>query len=122
MADQLGRHVLDFVAIEADGSAIGGIEAGYQVEQRGLASAVRADQGMNLAGVDFQAGVADSADAAEFLRNAFDFKHDPFEALRSQESRQRLAFVYLALAHRCGFFRRGPETAAERGPDADQTT
>ncbi len=48
VADQMRRHALDFTAVEADGSTVSGKQAGYQIEQRGLAGAVRADQRMDF--------------------------------------------------------------------------
>ncbi len=84
------------------------VEAGYQIEQGGLAGAVRADQRMDLAGVDrSDARVRHRADAAELLATR---SRPPArcrrDASRPQKLRQRQAFVDLALAHRGRFFRR----------------
>jgi len=65
MADQVGRDALDLAAVETDGAGIGRVKARDQVEQRGLAGAVRPDQGVDFAGADREAGMGDGADAAQ---------------------------------------------------------
>ena len=44
---------------------IGREQAGDQIEQRGLAGAVRPDQRVDFAGADLKARIGDGADAAE---------------------------------------------------------
>ncbi len=120
MADQVGRHALDLAAVEPDGAGVGRVQARDQVEQRGLAGAVRADQRVDLAGADREAGVADGADAAEMLRDAFDLQHRSLEAFGQEKAGQRQAFIDPALAHGGSFFRRRPQAPHQRPPDADQ--
>ena len=48
----------------------GVLEAGDQIEDRGLAGAVGADQAQHLAAVELEADVVDGADTAEVLRQA----------------------------------------------------
>ena len=120
MADQVGRHALDLAAVELDGALVGRVQARDQIEQRGLAGAVRADQRVDFTGADLEAGVVDGADAAKALRDAVDFQHGAGERLRHQEGRQRQAVVDLAPAHRGGFLRRRPPAFAQARPDADQ--
>ena len=120
LADAVRRQALNVAAVEAHGAAVRRVQARDQVEQRGLAGAVRADQGMDLAGADREAGVGDGTDAAEMFRDAVDLQHRSLHRLRAQERRQRQAFVDLALAHRGGFFRQRAPAPAQRRPDADQ--
>ena len=107
-------------AAELDAAGVGREHAGHQVEQGGLAGAVRADQRVDLARVDREAGVGDGADAAEMLRDACDLEHRPLAAFGQQERRQRQALVDAALAHRRRLLGRRPPAALERAPDADQ--
>ena len=108
MADRLRRHALDLAAVQRDGAAVGREQAGDQIEQRGLAGAVRPDQGVDFAGADLQARIGHGANAAEGLRDAAHLEHGAVEPFRQQEGRQRQAFVDLAPAHGGGFFRRRP--------------
>ena len=87
MADQVGRHALNLAAVEFDGAAVRREQAGYQVEQRGLAGAVRTDQRVDLAGADRKAGVVDGADAAEMLGDAGHLQHGALETFGQQETR-----------------------------------
>src|SRR6266404_9100842 len=64
--------VHDRMALKNDPAGIGGENAGDQVEECGLASAVRADQGMNVAGCDFNLKIVKREKAAEALRQSFD--------------------------------------------------
>ena len=120
MADQIGWHALNLAAVELDGAFVGRKKTRDQIEQGGLASAVRADQRVDFTGTDGEARIVDGADAAKALGNAVHLQHGAGEPLRHQEGRQRQAFVDLAPAHRCGFLRRRPPAFAEAGPDADQ--
>ena len=54
--------------------SVGGQHAVQQVEQRGLAGAVRADDAQDFAGTDLEADAADRAQAAERPRQAFDLQ------------------------------------------------
>ena len=54
VADRVGRHALDLAAVQPDGAVVGRVQAGDQIEQRGLAGAVRADQRMDFAGADLR--------------------------------------------------------------------
>ncbi len=108
MADRLRRHALDLAAVQLDGAGIGRVEAGDQIEQRGLSRAVRPDQGMDFAGADLQARIGHRANAAKTLRDAAHVEHDAVERFRQQEGRQRQALVDFPAAHRGGFFRRRP--------------
>ena len=120
VADRLRRHALDLAAIQLDGAAVGRVEAGDEIEQRGLSRAVRPDQRVDLAGADLQARIGDRANAAEGLGDAAHVEHGAVEPLRQQEGRQRQAVVDFSLAHRSGFFRRRPPAFCERRPDADE--
>ena len=52
-------------AVEDPGAGVGLVEAGQQVEQRGLAGAVRADQGRDGAARDLEVLDVDGGEAAE---------------------------------------------------------
>ena len=65
-----GPSVRDVAAAEHDPAAVGGDEAADQVEQRGLAGAVRTDDADDLALGDGERHVVDGADAAERARQA----------------------------------------------------
>ena len=68
----VGRKARDLPVLERD-PACGRLEdPGDQVEHRGLAGAVRADQAEDLAAVDRKAHVGDGAQAAEPFRDALD--------------------------------------------------
>ena len=54
LADALDGHLAHVYAVDADGPAVGVVEAGNQVQQRRLARAARADEGDGLAGGNAQ--------------------------------------------------------------------
>ena len=91
------------------------------VEQRGLARAVRADQRVDLAGVALRdshrrpRGCRRSASAPPSTSSTV-----PWRAVGTQERRQRQALVDLARAHRRGFLGRRPPAPLQLRPDADQ--
>ena len=68
-ADPVRREPADGVAGEADLAGVGSQRAGDQVEQRGLARAVRSHDADQLALREREADVADGAHAAEALRH-----------------------------------------------------
>ena len=68
------RQAVDIAAVQPHGAAVRREQAGHEVEQGGLAGAVRPDQRMDLAGADRQARVRHGADAAELLGDAVDLE------------------------------------------------
>ena len=69
-AISLGRLARDVAALEHDAAGVRPVEAGDHVEQRGLAGAVRADDGHDAALGDVDRHVLDRGDAAETLADA----------------------------------------------------
>ena len=67
-----GARVGDDVALEGDLPAIGREHAGHQIEERGLAGAVRSDQRMDVAARDLHAQIVQRIEAAEALAQALD--------------------------------------------------
>src|SRR5262245_1032904 len=65
MRPAMARHAGDVAAEQQDRSAVGGELAGDQVEQRGLAGAVRADDQPPLPGLDGKRDVGGDAQAVE---------------------------------------------------------
>ena len=61
----VARRVARRLAVERDHAGVGLVEPGEQVEQRGLAGAVGADQGGDRAALHLQAVDVDGTDAAE---------------------------------------------------------
>ena len=78
-------HARDVAAEQRDRAAVGRDLAGDQVEQRGLAGAVRADDQAPLAGLDREVDVGGDAQAAEGLAQRFDGERG--HALRSPAGR-----------------------------------
>ena len=68
-----GEHV---AALEQDFAAIGPQEAIQQIEQRGLAGAVRADDAEDLVSVELEADVLDGLQPAERRREIADLEND----------------------------------------------
>src|SRR5580692_4131782 len=68
------RHLGDVAVKQLDRAAIGKKLAGDEIEQRGLAGAVRADDQPALAWLDFQADVGGDAQAAARFAQALDGK------------------------------------------------
>ena len=67
-------HAEEFTAEQPDRAAVGGEIAGDQVEQSGLAGAVRSDDQPPLAGHDGERNILGRRQAAEALVEAYDFK------------------------------------------------
>ena len=65
----LRREPVDAGALEPDRAAARRREAGDEMEERGLAGAVRTDHGMELARADLERDTVDRPDAAEVLRD-----------------------------------------------------
>ncbi len=61
----MGGEAAEFQSIEHDAAGIGRVNAAYQIEQRRLAGAVRADDGKHRAGRHGERDVAHGVDAAE---------------------------------------------------------
>ena len=74
----------DVGAVEHHAAAARRIEAGEQIEQRGLAGAVRADDGEDLGGLDLERYAVDGFDAAEFDREVVGVEcaHGSLRAIR----------------------------------------
>ncbi len=70
--DAVRRHVGDVGAVEYELAAGRLVDAAHQVEDRGLAGAVGADDGEDLALVDVEGDAVDGLDAAEVDREAVD--------------------------------------------------
>jgi hypothetical protein len=66
----------DVAAIEQDLARGGHQEFGQQVEAGGFAGAVRADQRVDMAALDFQVHIIDSGKTLEFLRQVPRFQYD----------------------------------------------
>src|ERR1044072_7866988 len=64
----------DTPPLEGDLPAIGRENAGHQIEERGLAGAVRSDQRMDVAARDLHAQIVQRIEAAEALAQALDRK------------------------------------------------
>ena len=120
LADAVRRQVANLRAVQAHGARVRREHARHEVEQRGLAGAVRADQRVDLAGVDDETRIGDRADAAEVLRHGVDLQHRALARGGTQERRQRQALVDLARAHRRGFLGRRPPAPLQLRPDADE--
>ena len=74
VAVAIGRQCGDIAAIEADSAAVRGDLAGQQADQRGLAGAVRADDGVEFAARDVERDGVRGDDAAEALGQPFDLQ------------------------------------------------
>ena len=70
--DAVGAQAGDVVAVEEDAAGVERLEAGDQVEQRGLAGAVRADDAEDLALVHVEGDVGVGGKAAVALGHALD--------------------------------------------------
>src|SRR5262245_20231510 len=71
-ADLVGRKSVNAVTGKGDRTAVGREYSGNDVEQRGLARAVRADDGEDRAALDTKADVIDRKQAAKALADRFD--------------------------------------------------
>jgi hypothetical protein len=72
VADPVGPHGEDVLPVEQDPAAVGSRVAGDQVEQRGLAGAVGADDAEDFAFLDLEGDILVGADAAESLAQMLD--------------------------------------------------
>jgi len=72
--DLMPGQAFDRLAVEQDAATARLVEAGQAVEHRGLASAVRADQGDDLFFLDGQGHAVDRQQAAEAHAQIFDFQ------------------------------------------------
>ena len=71
----LGRaRVVHRLALECDLAGVGGQHAGDQIEERGLAGAVRSDQGVDVAGRHLDLEIVERVEAAEALGQPLDRK------------------------------------------------
>ncbi len=66
----------DVGAIERDGAATGVQELGQQIEERGLAGTVGANQGVDVAALDLQVHLVDGNESLEFLGQLASFKNN----------------------------------------------
>ena len=74
LAAAVGRQRGDVVAVETDAAGVGRDLAGELADQRGLAGAVRADDGVQLARRHVERDVVGGDDAAEALAQAVDLQ------------------------------------------------
>ena len=73
--DLVWRQAIDPDAVKPNLAAIGSIEPGDDVEQRGLPGPVRADEARDRFGEDRQAAAVDGLDSAECLFHGIDPKN-----------------------------------------------
>ena len=92
------RQPGDVLALEQDPAAVRQQRARQLVDQAGLAGAVRAEQGVHLAGGDLERHVVGGVDAAEALRQRADATADSSSA--ASPLRARLGALRLAAADR----------------------
>src|SRR5690606_32122181 len=62
----------EVASVERDAARTRQVDAGEQVQQRGLAGAIRADDRMHEPGIELEGEVLDGVHAAELLRQVFD--------------------------------------------------
>ena len=82
-ADAIGPQAGDVAAVEEDAACVERLEAGDQIEQRGLAGAVRPDDADDLALVHIEGDVGVGGEAAVALRHAFDVEEQAHVVLRA---------------------------------------
>src|SRR5216683_562833 len=93
--DAVRLEAADRLAVEDDAAGVGGDEAGEQVEERGLAGAVGAEDAGDLAGLEREGDVLHGGEAAEALGEALDLEERAHATassarfLRRPESRSR---------------------------------
>ena len=90
----LGRQAGDVAAREVDAAGVRRVEPGDEIEQRGLAGAVRPDDADQLALGDGERQRVDGGDAAEAARQPLDLagsapSHRPHQALRAEADQQQ---------------------------------
>ena len=73
--DALRRHAGDVASLEEDAASIGHEEAGDEIEEGGLAGAVRADKGGDAALGEREAHLGHGGQAAEAARDPFERQH-----------------------------------------------
>src|SRR4029079_4184664 len=116
----MDRQALNVAPVEMDRSAIGAIQARYEMEERCLAGAIGPDQRVDFTGLNRETRTRYSADAAEMLRDVDNLEHLAGLDLRAEKCRKRQSLIDLALAHRCVFFRWTTPASLQLGPDANQ--
>src|SRR3954468_8180890 len=95
--DAVGREAGDVACAEIEAAVVGGVHPGEDVEQRGLAGTVRANQAEDLRGLNVEGKLARRLDAAETLADAPSLeqrRHSRWPAgasLRSASSRRLTA-------------------------------
>ena len=85
--DHVGWPAHDLLALEQDRSALGPVEAGDHVEERGLPGSVRPDQRRHRVLLDVEAGTVHGRDPAEVLDQSLDLENGP--SPRDANPRQR---------------------------------
>ena len=79
------RHPGDLLAAQANRAGARRVDAGDQIEQRGLAGAVGADHGVDRSLVDVETDLRNRGDAAEALGQVLDPQHGQ-ESLRQSRA------------------------------------
>ena len=74
--DGIGRDLLQILAVQRDGAGGGVQQAGDGVQRGGLARAVGADEGHQLAVADGQGDALQGVDSPVKDVQVFDFQHD----------------------------------------------
>ena len=83
LIDAVGWPGGDAFAIERDGAGGGGIDAGDEIERGGFASAVGADEGNELAGVERETEASQGGEATELNGEIVDLKQRHLRLLAS---------------------------------------
>jgi len=86
--ERVGRQAGHVLAEEGDGALGGRKVPGHQIEERGLAGAVRADEPEDLALRGVEVDAVHGMHAAEVLAQGADGKRDAHGALRSKRRRR----------------------------------
>ena len=68
-------QVVDFLAVKANRACVRPEQARDQIEGCGFTRAIGANQRVDLAGAQSQAGILDGLNTAEALVNRLDFEH-----------------------------------------------
>ena len=66
----------DIDAVEADAAAAGVQKLGQQIEERGFASTIGADQRVDMAAPDFQVNLVDRHESLEFFGQSTRFQYE----------------------------------------------
>ena len=117
----LGLEASDRPTPDGDEAFVRREHAGHQVECRGLAGAVWADQCMQRAVLHDDIGIRDGADAAEAFRKLARDEHGAVRRFAvGERSRQRCVLRNLAARHCGGFIDAFAERRQHTLGDADQ--